>query len=216
MRFIRGLFALALLLVLAAGLWLYRGRLESLLPESVRPPVAATREAPTEALADHAQTKLNRLRGSDDARVALSAAELESLLLFRHAGLLPGFVDSPTVELENERFELRARLPVDRLPAREVLGSAADLLPDTVPVTLSGRLFPLDDRRSAVVVEGMEVADLPLPRRFVPAVLDRLGRTDEEGLPADAVAMPLPPGARAAYVRGDSLILVARAAARGS
>ena len=66
------------------------------------------------------------------------------------------------------------------------------------------------------MVEGIEVAGLPLPRRMVPAVLERLGREDEEGLPADALAVPLPPAVEAAYVRGDSLVLVARTANRGS
>lgn len=216
MRLIRGLFALVLLAVLAVGLWLYRDRIEALLPDAVRPSASVAREVPTQAMADHASAKLERLRGSDGERVSLSAAEIESLLLFRHAGLLPGFVESPRVELDDERFELYARMPVDRLPAREVLGAAADLLPDTVAVSLTGRLFPLTERRSALVVEGMEVAELPLPRRFVPTVLERMGRSDEEGLPADALAVPLPPGARAAYVRGDSLVLVARSAPRGS
>ena len=55
-----------------------------------------------------------------------------------------------------------------------------------------------------------------LPCRMVGAVLSRLGRRDEAGLPADALALPLPAGATNAYVRGDSLVLVGRDAAGGS
>lgn len=217
MRFIRALFALLLLAVLAAGLWLYRDRLTALLPEEVQPEAAEeARIRATPELADRAQAKLASLRDSGADRIALSSAELESLLAFEYQGLIPAFVDSPRVDLEGERFRLSGRLPTERLPAREALGAAADLLPDTVPVALSGRLFPLDDRRASLVVEGLRVADLPLPRRVVPAVLERLGRAHEEGLPADALAVPLPPAAGAVYVRGDSLILVARGASRGS
>jgi hypothetical protein len=42
----------------------------------------------------------------------------------------------------------------------------------------------------------------------VPGALRRLGRKDEAGLPADALSLPLPPGADAAYVRGDSLVFL--------
>jgi hypothetical protein len=49
----------------------------------------------------------------------------------------------------------------------------------------------------------------PLPARLVPGALERLGRTDEPGLPPDAIALPLPPGVAAAYVRRDSLVLLA-------
>jgi hypothetical protein len=51
---------------------------------------------------------------------------------------------------------------------------------------------------------------VPLPRRLVHRALARLGRVEEGDLPRDAVAVPLPPGVEAAYVRGDSLFLLAR------
>jgi hypothetical protein len=40
-----------------------------------------------------------------------------------------------------------------------------------------------------------------------------LGRRDAPGLRQDAIRIALPKGARAAYVRGDSLVLLARRAA---
>jgi hypothetical protein len=43
---------------------------------------------------------------------------------------------------------------------------------------------------------------------LVAGALRKLGRNDEPGLPDDALAIPLPPGADAAYVRGDSLIFL--------
>src|SRR5690606_41604065 len=55
----------------------------------------------------------------------------------------------------------------------------------------------------------LSVARVPLPARLIPPVLRRLGRKDEDGLPANAIAAPLPAGAGAAYVLGDSMVLVA-------
>jgi hypothetical protein len=50
---------------------------------------------------------------------------------------------------------------------------------------------------------------VPIPPRLVPEILKALGRTETAGLPPDALAVPLPRGLRAAYVRSDTLVLVA-------
>jgi hypothetical protein len=88
----------------------------------------------------------------------------------------------------------------------------AALLPDTTEVTVRGQLLPLDGGRVAFAIDEVTAAHIPLPRRIVPAALERLGRRDEPGLPRDALALPLPPGAAGAYVRADSLVLLARPA----
>jgi hypothetical protein len=163
-------------------------------------------------LADAAEEKIARLRSGAETRVALSAAELESLLRFRHMGLLPAFVDSPTVRLADSRLWLRARVPTDQIPGLDALGRAGELLPDTASVEVSGRLFPLDTTRATFAVDGIQIADIPLPDRLIPGMLQQLGRSENDRLPADALPVPLPPGAQAIYVRGDSLVLVSRAA----
>jgi hypothetical protein len=46
---------------------------------------------------------------------------------------------------------------------------------------------------------------------MVPGALTMLGRQDAPGLPRDAIAIALPRGVRAAYLRADSLILLSGA-----
>jgi hypothetical protein len=105
---------------------------------------------------------------------------------------------------------LSGRVPLDRLPSAGALGEVAAVLPDTSDITLTGTLLPLPGNRVALGVNQVTAARIPLPRRIVPAALERLGRTDEPGLPPDAIAIRLPSGVSAAYIRNDSLVLHTR------
>jgi hypothetical protein len=199
--------ALFVLLVVLAGAWLFRDRLRDAWRAFRGEDQAAV---PTPELADSAEAKLRSLADAGTPSVALSALELQSLLLYRYRGIFPAFLDSPTVELEDDRVRLRARVPVDKLPSVDGLGDVAAFLPDTTELRLDGRLLPLDTGRVAFGIDEVSASRVPLPQRIVHGALARLGRVDEAGLPRDAVAVPLPPGVAAAYVRGDSLHLLAR------
>jgi hypothetical protein len=206
---LRRIIVLVLLLALLAGGWLYRDRLRELWRE-VRGQPALVVVLPSRELADAADAKLEALRTGAADRAALSEVELQSLLAYRYAGVLPGFVDSAVVELDDDRIRLRADVPIDRLPSVSELGEAASFLPDTSELTLTGSLLPLPGERVGLAINEVTVARIPLPRRLVPAALRRLGRRDEAGLPADAIPLPLPSGATSAYIRGDSLVLIGR------
>ena len=201
---------LLLVLVVAAGAaWLFRDRLliawNDLRGTAV---VEAPRSSPE--IAEQAEAKLAGLTNGDRTRVALAEIEVQSLLEFRYRQLLPAFVDSPRVEIRGDRLGLRVRMPSDRLPRVEELGDAAHLLPDTTEVSVRGTLLPLDGGRVALAIDEVRAARIPLPARILPSALERLGRRDEPGLPPDALAVPLPPGVAAAYVRRDSLVLLSR------
>jgi hypothetical protein len=200
--------AVLVLVVLLGVAWLFRDPLRLAWND-----IRGLRESAlvaTPELADRAQEKIEALRDGSAARVALSAVELESLVLYRYQGALPGFLGAPRIELQDERLRLRARLPVDKLPNVEALGEAAAFLPDTADLTVSGRLLPLDTGRVALAVDDVTAQRIPLPGRLVPGALERIGRRDESGLPPNAIALPLPPGVAAAYIRRDSLVLLAR------
>jgi hypothetical protein len=169
--------------------------------------------ATTQEAADAAYARLAALADGSASRVALSAIELQSLLEFRYPGVLPAALGEPRLEFAGDRIRLRARVPIDKLPNVEGLGEVAAFLPDTTELTVTGRLLPLVEGRVAFAVDDVSAQRFPLPRRLVPGVLDRLGRRDEPGLPDDAMAVPLPPGIANAYVRRDSLVLLARARA---
>jgi hypothetical protein len=197
--------------VLVAGLaagWMFRDRLHTAWLD-IRG-IRETEIVATPELAGSAQAKIDALQDGSAARVALSAAELQSLLVYRYQGALPGFLGAPAIELRDDGMQLRVRVPIDKLPNVEGLGEAAAFLPDTTELTVAGRLLPLDTGRVAFAVDDVSAQRFPLPARLVPGALERLGRTDEPGLPPDAIALPLPPGVAAAYVRRDSLVLLAR------
>ncbi len=206
---LRGIVALVLVFALAVVAFLNRDRLLEVWRD-VRGATVGAPAMPSAELADHAQTKLDRLRDGSEGSVTLTEVELQSLLRYRYNELLPGFVDSARVELDNNRIRITGQVPIDRLPDVEGWSQAAALLPDTTDVAVTGQLLPLGDGRVALGVDEVSVSRIPLPDRLVGAALQRLGRRDEAGLPADALALPLPPGAVRAYVRGDSLVLVGR------
>jgi hypothetical protein len=205
---IRRTVALVLMVALTGTAFLFRERLVSAWRDLRGTQVVAETASPE--LAAAAEAKLEALRTGEARTVALSAAELQSLLLFRYHGMLPGFLHDPSVELRGDRLRLRARVPVDNLPHVDGLGEAAAFLPDTTELTIGGRLLPLGNGRVAFAVEEVSAQRFPLPRRLVPGALERLGRRDEPGLPRDAMALPLPPGAATAYIRTDSLVLLSQ------
>lgn len=204
---LKSLVGLALVVVLAVFLFLNRDRITTAW-QDLRGGKEETELGPSPELADLAVEKLARLKSGESEAVALSQTEIQSLLQYKYRQLLPAFVDSPRVLLEEGKIVVQARVPVERLPQLSELGEAAAFLPDTTEVGVTGQVLPLRTGRVALAVDQVRAARIPLPKRLVPGALRKLGRKDEPGLPADALAVPLPPGADAAYVRGDSLVFL--------
>jgi hypothetical protein len=199
---------LVLILVLLGGAYLFRGKLKDTW-DGIRGRDAVA-EAPSEELASASYNRIEELREGKVDRVALGTTELQSLLQYKYMGALPAFASQPNVELKGDRMRLKVRVPVDRIPDVRGLGDVSSFLPDTADVEVAGTLIPLPSGRIALGVETVQAAGIPLPQRMVNSALSRVGRRDEAGLPRDAIAVNLPPGVRAAYIRGDSLILLSR------
>ena len=96
---------------------------------------------------------------------------------------------------------------LSRRPNTQPIGEASPCADTSVDHLLTGRIV---DRSGGLLTFEAESTD-EARETFA---LNRLGRRDELGLPPDAVAVPLPPGARAAYVRSDSLVFLSGAAVR--
>lgn len=204
---IRSIFTAALVVVIAVFAFLNRERLQTAW-QNIRGEKEQVQLGPSAELAESANGKIAELKSGKSDRVALSEMELQSLLQYKYRELLPAFVDSPQVALNGSQIEVKARVPVDRLPQINELGEAAGFLPDTTELSVRGELLPLQNRRVALAVDQVRAARIPLPQRLVHGALQKLGRKDEPGLPPDALAIRLPPGADAAYVRNDSLIFM--------
>jgi hypothetical protein len=204
---LKSLIGMLLVAVVAVFAFLNRERISETW-RTLRGTAVVTEAVPSPELADAATSKLQQLKNGETRSVALTEVELQSLLLYKYRQLLPAFVDSPRVKIENGKIEVQARVPVERLPQLSELGEAAAFLPDTTEVGVTGTILPLRSGRIALAVDQVRAARIPLPKRLVPGALRRLGRKDEAGLPPDALALPLPPGADAAYVRGDSLVFL--------
>lgn len=191
---------LLLLVVAGAAAWLYGGDLLRRVGPGASP-VEVSLEA-----AESAELKLDRLRADGDTAV-LTEVELASLIRYRAAGLSPELLQEPTVELRGDTLRVGARVPSERLPHLRELERVRAFLPDTTRLDLEGRLVPLGDGRTAVEVEQVHFAGVPIPDRFYPDVLERLGRRDEPGLAPNAIAIPLPAGVGSAQIRDGLLIL---------
>jgi len=165
---------------------------------------------PSAELADSTLGRFERFRsGQGPDRLVLSSRELTSVVRFALPGLLPPGVEEPLVELFEGRVRLSARVTLEAFPRIPRLDDVVGVLPDTVEVLLEGALAPFGARQLALMVDRMEAAHLPIPRRMVGDVVAGFGQRAPRGLPNDALAVPLPDGIRAVYVRQDSLVLVA-------
>lgn len=162
----------------------------------------------SEGKAEAADLKIERLRDGS-AREAFTNSEVQSLLQYRYSGMVPSFVASPRIVLDGDEVEVRVRVPAERLPQAQDWGDILGLLPDTTSLDVRGTIIPSDDGYVAFTVDAITAQRIPLPSRFIPAVLDVFGRQDAPGLPRDAILIPLPDGARSAYVRADSLVVLA-------
>lgn len=206
-----GLLAILALLGAAYGGWRWGDHVFPRLDP--RSEVESGAEAPPAASPELARAAVEKVeaarRAGDPVEVALGGGEVESVLRYAAPGVLPEGLSPPEVELREGRVHLAARVSVDAMPPVPELERVLGMLPDTVPVELDGSLMPFGEADAALVVHRIRASGIPLPRRLVPALLEALGREERAGLPPDAIVVALPEGIRSAYVRGDSLVLIA-------
>ena len=175
--------------------------------ERVRGGVSTPADTPDAAVADQAIRRIEGfLAGQEGDSLVLSGREVGSLLHYSLPHMLPPGVVDPRVRFEEGVAIVSVRVALDAFPSLPELSGVQEILPDTVPLEVRGRLEPFGDG-TALRVESVEVSRIPLPRRVHPSVLEALGRRGEAGLAEDAVALPLPRGVRSVYIPGDRLVL---------
>ena len=203
---------LVLTVLAAAGVavwWNYPQLLDGV--RALREPEAPIAAEPSPELADATLDRFEAFQGgSQGTEMKLGDAELSSLVRYSLPGVIPPGVEDPTVRVSDGRLHLAARVALEALPDVPALREVVGLLPDTVPVEISGTLVPFEAERAALHVDRIQAAKIPLPARYIPEILAALGRTHAQNLPDDALLVPLPRGLESAYVLRDSLVLVAK------
>jgi hypothetical protein len=144
----------------------------------------------------------------DGSRLELDGVDLSSVIRYSLPGIIPPGVQDPKVELAGGKVTLSARVAIAAFPDLPAMDEIAGLLPDTVDIRLRGALVPFGPAMSAFYVERVDAERIPLPSRIIPGILNALGRRAAEGLPPEAMAIPLPAGLDRAFVEGDRLILL--------
>jgi hypothetical protein len=166
-------------------------------------------EAPSAEIADATLDRFERLRsGRGEDHLALSGTQLTSVTRFSLPGIVPPGVSDPTVEIDEGRVRLSARVALEAFPRLPHLDQLLGILPDTVLLEMEGALVPFDPRYMALLVDKASASHVPIPKRMVADVLRGLGRQAPEGLPPDALPVPIPNGVSSVYVQRDSLVLV--------
>jgi hypothetical protein len=165
------------------------------------PPVAVSQDVATSA-----EQKLEMLQ-REGVEVRLNEAELTSLFHFRSEVVGAGLAEGMEVRLRDSTVQLAGRVPADRLPNVPELETLWMILPDTVPILVAGSVQSTDGGLVALQISALEVLGMPIPSRLHPRILDRLGRRDHPGLPASALALPLPAGISRVRVENGELVL---------
>lgn len=199
------LLAMVLAAAVLAVAWYNRHELIELAGDLLRdePEVSA-------AVADAAGARLAALGDEGVDRVAFHTPELQSLIQYRWAPLLPDAVARPRVGLGAGRVTLEGDVATARLGRMAELEEILPFLPDTATLRAVGSFVPLDSGYVSLEVHELSAAGIPIPRQLIPPILARL-RTS--GLPdggPNALVVPLPPEIGNVYVSGDSLVLSTR------
>ena len=200
---------LAMLIVLVVGGWLVLPRVWSRML-AMRQNERTAPEGVSPALAEVTLDRVESLRAGHDGHVlVLGDAEVSSVVRYALPGILPPGMSDPAVAVEGGRMVLSARVATEAFPDLPAMNQVAGMLPDTVPVRIEGELARFGKESLVFRVRHMEVATIRLPDRMIPGVLEALGRRHRDGLPANAIHLPLPGGVDSIYVREDSMMLVA-------
>ena len=192
----------------AVGAWLLWPRVTTRMTSRfVTPPAVAS--AVSVDLAEAALDRFEAFRaGLTGERLAMGDAELSSVVRYAIPGILPPGVSEPEVTLEGGSLVLSARVAIEAFPDLPALDQVAGMFPDTVLVRMEGELAPFGKESLTFRVGRIEAGRIPLPGRLIPMVLSALGRRHRDGLPRDALHVPLPSGLSSVYVSGASLVLV--------
>ncbi len=134
--------------------------------------------------------KLARVR--DGEEVQLSGVELSSLFRYRAPLWAVSGVEDADVEMYGDTLVLSGRVATDRLPSHPELDRIRPLLPESSRIEITGQVRPYRTGSASLNIEQVQFAGIPIPARYYPEVLDRIGREESPGLGADGAGVAAP------------------------
>lgn len=177
---------LTLIVAVLAGGWWFR---EDIAGWWSRLEITASSQ-PSEELADRAADKIERMAGPDrQTSLKLSQAEIQSLLTYRAAALLPQGVSDPLVEIRDSTILLSARVDprgLEGLASPEVIER---LFSDSASVVVE--LWPgvLAPGVARVDVVTLQAGSIVVPSMMIPWILESV---DMPGVETTGVTVLLP------------------------
>ncbi|TVP56886.1 MAG: hypothetical protein EA351_07035 [Gemmatimonadales bacterium] len=201
----RGCLPLTVFVLAAATVfWFWGDQITRFAREYREPPEAAE---PSPDLAVGAIEKFDVFMAADEGEVSFSAPELESVLRFGSPNRFPAGVADPSVSIRDGEVTLGVRVARELIPRLPDLEGVRQILPDTVPVHLRGRVIGIDGGDAGFVVNRLEAASIPIPSRFIPPIVDILNPEAAGDLPPEIIRITLPDGVRSVRVQGELLWL---------
>lgn len=162
----------------------------------------------TPEAAEAAAARIRAFRASDDPELRLASFEISSLLRYSIPGMLPTGVIQPQVSMAGDRIDIQVSVLPGAMPELPDLGAIVGILPDTVPVFVSGSLVPFGEDASMLLIHRIRVQGVPIPSPAFPEILVALGRRDARGLPSAAMLVPAFREIEGAYIENGELVLV--------
>ena len=167
-------------------------------------------DQPSVSLSDLTMDRFERLRwGESDDKLVLASVEVSSVVRYAVPGIIPLGLLEPRVEFEEEQVRLSAFVIAEKFPGLPKLDEIIGLLPDTIAVEMQGMIAPLDQGHFSLIINRLWMAKIPIPSSLIPAILTAFGREGRRALPRNALLIPKPDGIESAFVRADSLFLLA-------
>lgn len=157
--------------------------------------------------AESAAEKLDALR-TEGRTARLSEAEITSLLRYGSDVWTLGGALPPVVSIRADTLHVSGTVATGRLPADPAIDAVRVFLPDTTEVQISGTIAPpIDERTLAFRIGSADVSGMPIPPRYIPAFLYRIGVPERNGLEPEVIAVPLPTEVGSARITDGELVL---------
>jgi hypothetical protein len=195
---IRKLGCLVVLIVLAAALWLTRGRWLPLVRSGGGEATASSTEGVWEPLttagAERARKAIDGLAAKSGPVFAnLRAGDVASYVFIALRRELPPSAENVSATVIGDRLYVRADVKLADVGGATVLGPLAGFLSDRETMMFGGTFEVLRPGLAEFHVKELKLRELSIPQRMIPKLVQKIGRGSRpEGVAPDALPLLVP------------------------